>query len=126
MMTTVEESADAKRGALARFDFDFLREGANVLNAPQRTAAMQGPPSIYKSSRRPAALSEKSASCENNFEGIIGQSAAIKALREKIKVVAPTDAPTLVLGETGTGKELIARAIHNLSSRGDRPFIKVN
>jgi formate hydrogenlyase transcriptional activator len=62
----------------------------------------------------------------DNFEGIIGRSAAINALCKHIKVVAPTGSTVLILGETGTGKELIARAIHNLSPRRGRPFIKVN
>ena len=68
----------------------------------------------------------KIAGFRNIFEGIIGRSAAINALCKHIKVVAPTGSTVLILGETGTGKELIARAIHNLSSRCDRPFIKVN
>ncbi len=59
-------------------------------------------------------------------EGIIGRSAAINALCKHIKVVAPTGSTALILGETGAGKELIARAIHNLSPRRNRPFIKVN
>ena len=65
-------------------------------------------------------------SSADNFEGIIGRSARITELRKAIKVVAPTDSTVLILGETGTGKELIARAIHNLSSRCKRPFIKLN
>jgi transcriptional regulator with GAF, ATPase, and Fis domain len=68
---------------------------------------------------------EDSESGDDKFEGIIGRSPAMRALREQIKVVAPTNSTVLVLGETGTGKELIARAIHNLSSRRERPFIKV-
>ena len=60
------------------------------------------------------------------FEGIVGNSSAlIRALRQ-LEVVAPTDSGVLVQGETGTGKELIARAIHNLSDRRDQPFVKLN
>jgi formate hydrogenlyase transcriptional activator len=69
---------------------------------------------------------EDRVSCDDNFEGIIGRSAAIDVLRQQIKLVAPTNSSVLALGETGTGKELIARAVHNLSSRRDGPFIKVN
>jgi formate hydrogenlyase transcriptional activator len=60
------------------------------------------------------------------FEGIVGRSAALQRALRELKVVAPTDSGVLILGETGTGKELIARAIHNLSGRRDRPFIKLN
>ncbi|MGD8228483.1 MAG: sigma 54-interacting transcriptional regulator [Desulfobacteraceae bacterium] len=63
---------------------------------------------------------------EHNFEEIIGQSDALKYVLFKVEQVAPTDATALILGETGTGKELIARAIHNASSRRDRPLVKVN
>jgi formate hydrogenlyase transcriptional activator len=60
------------------------------------------------------------------FEQIIGSSPALEAVLEQVERVAPTDSTVLVQGETGTGKELIARAIHNLSSRCGRPFIKLN
>ncbi len=60
------------------------------------------------------------------FEQIIGSSAALESVLEQVEQVAPTDSTVLVQGETGTGKELIARAIHNLSSRCGRPFIKLN
>jgi formate hydrogenlyase transcriptional activator len=60
------------------------------------------------------------------FEGIVGRSAALQHALHEVEVVAPTDSGVLILGETGTGKELIARAIHNLSSRRERPFIKLN
>jgi formate hydrogenlyase transcriptional activator len=60
------------------------------------------------------------------FEQIIGSSPALEAVLEQVERVAPTDSTVLVQGETGTGKELIARAIHNLSSRFGRPFIKLN
>ena len=60
------------------------------------------------------------------FEQIIGSSPALESVLEQVELVAPTDSTVLVQGETGTGKELIARAIHNLSSRCGRPFIKLN
>jgi len=60
------------------------------------------------------------------FEQIIGSSPALESVLEQVERVAPTDSTVLVQGETGTGKELVARAIHNLSSRFGRPFIKLN
>ena len=60
------------------------------------------------------------------FEQIIGMSPALEAVLEQVEQVAPTDSTVLIQGETGTGKELIARATHNLSSRCGRPFIKLN
>jgi transcriptional regulator with GAF, ATPase, and Fis domain len=63
---------------------------------------------------------------ERRFEQIIGQSPALEAVLEKVERVAPTTSTVLIEGETGTGKELIAHAIHNLSPRCGRPFIKLN
>ena len=60
------------------------------------------------------------------FEQIIGKSSALEAVLEQVERVAPTDSTVLIQGETGTGKELIARAIHNLSSRCGRAFVKLN
>jgi formate hydrogenlyase transcriptional activator len=69
---------------------------------------------------------EEALRTEAGFEDIIGESSAIRSVLSRVELAAPTDANILILGETGTGKELIARAIHNLSSRHDRPFIKLN
>jgi formate hydrogenlyase transcriptional activator len=60
------------------------------------------------------------------FDQIVGTSAALEAVLKKVEVVAPTDCTVLIHGETGTGKELIAQTIHNLSPRCGRPFITVN
>lgn len=59
-------------------------------------------------------------------DAIVGESAALKTVLQQVNLVAPTDTTVLVLGETGTGKELIARAIHARSRRASRPFIRVN
>jgi formate hydrogenlyase transcriptional activator len=63
---------------------------------------------------------------ELNFEEIVGKSAALRLVLQQVATVAPTDSTVLVYGETGTGKELIARAIHNLSSRESNAFVKLN
>src|SRR5215831_18063214 len=65
-------------------------------------------------------------SAEDKFEEIIGNSSALKMALAEVERVAPTDATVLIHGETGTGKELIARAVHNLSPRCGRPFVKLN
>jgi len=60
------------------------------------------------------------------FQQIIGNSPALQSVLEQVELAGPTDSTILVLGETGTGKELIAHAVHNVSSRVGRPFIKLN
>ena len=62
----------------------------------------------------------------HNFEELIGSSTSLKKVLKNVERVAPTDSTVLITGETGTGKELIARAIHNLSSRKNKPLVKVN
>jgi formate hydrogenlyase transcriptional activator len=63
---------------------------------------------------------------DNRFEEIVGQSHALKAILQAVETVAPTDSTVLIYGETGTGKELMARAIHDLSSRRHGTFVKLN
>ena len=63
---------------------------------------------------------------QRRFEQVIGKSAALESVFEQVECVAPTDSTVLIQGETGTGKELIARAIHNVSTRCGRSFVKLN
>ena len=63
---------------------------------------------------------------DNQFEEIIGRSKALERVLREIQTVAPTDSTVLISGETGSGKELVARAIHQLSSRGEQAFVKLN
>ncbi len=63
---------------------------------------------------------------QRRFEQVIGKSSALEAVFEQVECVAPTDSTVLIQGETGTGKELIARAIHNVSTRCGRSFVKLN
>ena len=89
-----------------------------------------------RSYREIAQLTEKLASeklyleeeirTELNFEEIVGESPALKRVLSQARTVAPSDATVLILGDTGTGKELIARAIHRMSSRKDRLLVKLN
>jgi formate hydrogenlyase transcriptional activator len=69
---------------------------------------------------------EPEISPEYCFEGIVGKSAALQKVLEQVAIVAPTASTVLLHGETGTGKELIARAIHNLSPRRERPYVRMN
>jgi formate hydrogenlyase transcriptional activator len=63
---------------------------------------------------------------EHNFEDIVGENTALRRVLREVETVAPTDSTVLIRGETGTGKELIARALHHLSNRRERTFIKLN
>ena len=69
---------------------------------------------------------EDETDSEVNFEGIVGKSAPLGCILKQVETVAPTDSTVLIYGETGTGKELIARAVHNLSSRRSNSFVKLN
>ena len=69
---------------------------------------------------------EEESMVEDCFEGIVGSNARLRAVLGDVQIVAPVDSTVLILGETGTGKELIARAIHDLSARKNHAFVKVN
>jgi formate hydrogenlyase transcriptional activator len=69
---------------------------------------------------------EPGISSEYGFEGIVGKSPALQKVLEQVAIVAPTDSTVLLHGETGTGKELVARAIHNLSARREHDFVRMN
>jgi formate hydrogenlyase transcriptional activator len=69
---------------------------------------------------------EEETRTERYFEEIIGESPALRRTLNKVEAIAPTDSTVLILGKTGTGKELIARALHDLSPRRERTFVKLN
>jgi formate hydrogenlyase transcriptional activator len=69
---------------------------------------------------------KQSVGVNDGFEGIVGASEALREVLDLVRTVAPTDSTALIEGETGTGKELIARAIHNISPRSGHPFVRLN
>jgi formate hydrogenlyase transcriptional activator len=75
---------------------------------------------------RRESIEDEVVEVKHDFEEIVGRSAAMKRILRQVEVVAPTDATVLLLGETGTGKELVARAVHRMSPRRERPFISLN
>jgi DNA-binding NtrC family response regulator len=97
---------------------EFLTKPVNdedLLRAIQQAIARD------QKARQPRAVT-----AQPNFEEIVGTSGALEAALKQVEVVAPTESTVLILGETGTGKELIARAIHSLSARSGRAFVKLN
>ena len=83
-----------------------------------------GPGPHTPTAATPAAAEDRRS--ERHFPEIIGTSAALRRVLQAIETVAPTDATVLLLGETGTGKEVLARAIHRLSRRSAQAFVKLN
>jgi PAS domain S-box-containing protein len=75
---------------------------------------------------RSESVEEQDVQPQHDFEEIVGSSAALRRVQRQVEVVAPTDATVLILGETGTGKELVARAIHRMSPRKHLPFVTLN
>jgi formate hydrogenlyase transcriptional activator len=113
--------------AFTQDDVDFLRQVASqvALAADNALDYYQVSESRHRLAEERVYLNEEIRT-EHNFEDIVGASAALKNVLKQVSIVAPTDSTALILGETGTGKELIARAIHNLSGRRDHTFVKVN
>lgn len=119
--------ASREANAFAPPDIGFLQQVAAQVAVALDNA---------RSYREIAQLTEKLASeklyleeeirSELNFEEIVGESPVLKRVLAQARTVAPSDATVLILGDTGTGKELIARAIHRMSSRKDRVFVKLN
>jgi formate hydrogenlyase transcriptional activator len=119
--------ASTKSDAFRDFKLQFMQRGS------QETASdagnlpdFQNPTNSHRERNGEPKYLKERVRPEDKFEGIIGRSASLREVLDQVKIVAPTDSTVLILGETGTGKELIARAIHNQSSRRDKPFVRVN
>ena len=108
-------------------DAELLRHIANqIAIAVENALAFRRMADRAKTLREEKLYLQDEIRTEYNFDEIIGASATRRGSLDQLQTVAPTDSAILILGETGTGKELIARAIHNLSARRERTLVKVN
>jgi len=108
-------------------DIEFLTQIANQIAIAVENALAFGEIRELKDQlSREKLYLEDEIRAEMNFAQIIGKSAALHRVLKPVETVAPTDSTVLIYGETGTGKELIARAIHDLSPRRSKPFVKLN
>jgi formate hydrogenlyase transcriptional activator len=108
-------------------DVGFLRQVANqVAVALENALAFQEIEALKDRLAKENAYLEEETRTEHNFGEVIGESAALRRVLKQVETVAPTGSTVLVRGETGTGKELIARALHEFSPRKERTFVKLN
>jgi formate hydrogenlyase transcriptional activator len=108
-------------------DIDFLRHVASqVAVAVENALAFEQIEALKAKLQQEKVYLEEEAREERNFEDIVGENAELRRVLKQIEAVAPTDSTVLICGETGTGKELIARALHDLSPRRDRTLVKLN
>jgi len=119
--------ASLKENAFRQEDLDFLGQVASqVAIAMENTMAYQEIAELKDKLAEEKLYLEDEIRTEHNFGEIVGESAVLKRTLRQVETVAPADSTVLIQGETGTGKELIARAIHNLSPRRERTFVKIN
>jgi formate hydrogenlyase transcriptional activator len=120
-------------GACTPFEKELIRKDGTRVPVLVATAVLKLSPFRWitfvtdlRERDRQENIDEQVVAVKHNFEEIIGISTAMKRVMGQVEVVAPTDATVLILGETGTGKELIARSIHRISPRRNLPFISLN
>jgi len=116
-----------KENSFTQADLDLLSQVSSQISLAIDNALAYGRLNASRNQLEDQrAYLESEISSEYNFEDIIGRSSTFKKVLEQVSIVAPTDSTVLLHGETGTGKELIARAIHNLSARRPRTFVRLN
>jgi formate hydrogenlyase transcriptional activator len=116
-----------QESAFSHGDLDLLSEVANqVAVAVDNALAFQEIAELKDKLAEEKVYLEDEIRTEHNFEEIVGESSALKHILQQVEIVAHTDSTVMILGETGTGKELIARAIHHHSNRRDRSLVKLN
>ena len=108
-------------------DVDFLSQVAKqVAVAVENALAFEEIEALKERLHQEKVYLEEEARTEHHLGEIVGESAVLRRVLKQVEAVAPTDSTVLILGETGTGKELIARALHDLSPRRERTFVKLN
>ncbi|HXC33263.1 MAG TPA: sigma 54-interacting transcriptional regulator [Verrucomicrobiae bacterium] len=119
--------ASLRDAAFQQGDADLLFQvSSQVAIAVENAVAFQEIAELKNKLAQEKLYLEDEIRTEMNFDEIVGDGASLRAVLKQVETVAPTDSTVLITGETGTGKELIARAIHNLSPRRERTFVKVN
>ena len=113
--------------AYSKNDADFFMQiGAQVALAVEKMLAFEEIEALRSRLEQEKLYLQHEIKTQHNFEEIVGESPALERVLQDVETVAPTEANILIRGETGTGKELIARAIHDLSPRSERALVKVN
>ena len=119
--------ARKQQGSITADDVDFLsRASGQIAIAVENALAYREISELKDKLAQEKLYLEEEIRTEMDFERIVGSSAALKHVLQLVETVAPSDSTVLLLGETGTGKELIARAIHDRSRRKERTFVKLN
>lgn len=120
-------------GACTPFQKELIRKDGTRVPVLVATAVLKLSPFRWitfvqdlRGRDRVESIEDENVELKQNFEELVGGSAALRRVQRQVEVVAPTDANVLILGETGTGKELVARAIHRMSPRRNLPFVTLN